>query len=174
MALLQLGKQGFKAHLPLFVAKREQVAAHSEFPSTFARLVNGKLVEDRDVIRPLFPSYLFVRFDLSRDRWRAIPSTIGVQSLFMAAGHRPIPVPAGVVEALIERGRPGDGVIDDTYQGPSMAPLSPEERVKITSGPFAGLHGICSWSTSKRVGLLLEAMGAEVQVDRASVVASAQ
>ena len=54
----------------------------------------------RNVLAPLFPGYLFVTLDLSRDRWRSVNGAIGVTSLIMGA-DRPMPVPRGVIEALI-------------------------------------------------------------------------
>ena len=52
------------------------------------------------VLAPLFPRYLFVSLDLSRDRWRSGRGTFGVSSLVME-GDRPAAVPEGVVEHLI-------------------------------------------------------------------------
>ena len=54
----------------------------------------------RNVLAPLFPGYVFLILDLSRDRWRAVNSTFGVASLIMGA-EQPMPVPRGVVEALV-------------------------------------------------------------------------
>src|SRR5262245_23415638 len=56
----------------------------------------------REARAPLFPSYLFLVLDLGRDRWLSVRSTIGVSSL-VTCNERPIPVPVGVVESLIER-----------------------------------------------------------------------
>ena len=46
----------------------------------------------RNVLAPLFPGYIFLILDLSRDRWRSVNSTFGVASLIMGA-EQPIPVP---------------------------------------------------------------------------------
>src|SRR5262249_21254883 len=51
------------------------------------------------VLRPLFPGYLFVSFDPSRDPWRAINSTIGVIRL-VGFGDVLVPVPDKVIEGL--------------------------------------------------------------------------
>jgi len=55
---------------------------------------------DTEVLRPVFPGYLFVQFDVAQDRWRAICSTRGVHRLFFLAAERPWPVRRGVIEAL--------------------------------------------------------------------------
>ena len=147
-ALRELSAQGFRPYLPLYVARREK---------------------DREVIRPLFGSYGFVSFDLSQ-RWQAIHSTRGVAHLFSSSPQRPSAVPPGVVEALQARGRPGDGVIDDQYQGPAFPDVA-GQTVRITAGPFADLHGLCRWSNQKRVSVLLEVMGrlVETQIQRCDV-----
>ena len=56
----------------------------------------------RNVYAPLFPGYIFLILDLSRDRWRSVNYATGVASLIMGV-EQPIPVPPGVVEALIAR-----------------------------------------------------------------------
>ena len=58
----------------------------------------------RSVIVPLFPGYIFVILDLSLGPWRCVNSTIGVASLIMGV-EQPIPVPPGVVEALVAANR---------------------------------------------------------------------
>src|SRR5690348_17124734 len=56
----------------------------------------------RTVNAPLFSRYLFIRLDLSRDRWLSVQGTVGVSHLFMCEGM-PVPVPVGVVESLVTR-----------------------------------------------------------------------
>ena len=41
-----------------------------------------------NVRAPLFPGYLFVSLDLTRDRWRSINSTYGVLGLIMGGESR--------------------------------------------------------------------------------------
>jgi transcription antitermination factor NusG len=83
-AELHLGAQGFRTYFPQF----QKTVRHAR--------------QLRTVRAPLFPRYLFVSLDLDRDRWLSVRSTVGVSSLFSCLG-RPVPVPVGIVEALIER-----------------------------------------------------------------------
>lgn len=92
----------------------------------------------RNVQAPLFPRYMFLILDLSRDRWLSVHSTIGVSTLFTCEG-RPIPVPAGVVEDLISS-------YDKTVERLDFG-LAKGQSVRILSGPFAELIG-----TLDRVG----------------------
>lgn len=145
----ELAQQGFPVYLPIHVASR---------------------TDGIENLRPLFGPYGFVQFDRSQYRWRAIHSTRGVALLISSDALHPIAVPRGIVEALQAKGREGDGVIDDLYQGPAYAPLD-GQTVRITTGPFAELHGLCKWSGQKRVAVLLEVMGrlVETEIKRADV-----
>src|SRR5262245_9544857 len=49
---------------------------------------------------PLFPGYLFVLLDLSCDRWLNINGTHGVSHI-VTMRERPLPLPDGLVEALM-------------------------------------------------------------------------
>jgi transcription antitermination factor NusG len=123
----------------------------------------------RHVLAPLFPGYVFLILDLSRDRWRAVNSTFGVASLIMGA-EQPMPVPRGVVEAL--------AISEDSGHVRSDNDLEIGQKVRILSGPFA--DALCRLrlvhlDDRGRVRVLLEIMGTEVtaQVDRARVAPAA-
>ena len=122
----------------------------------------------RDTLQPLFPGYIFVIIDVSKQRWRSVNGTFGVASLIMGAEH-PTPVPPGVVEALVVSCE-SHGVVrlDDG--------LEIGQKVRILSGPFA--ETICRLAhldDRGRVRVLLEIMGMEVatQLDRSAVASAA-
>ena len=109
----------------------------------------------RNVLAPLFPGYLFVVLDLSRDRWRSVNGAIGVASLIMGA-DKPMPVPHGVIEALIAT-RESSGTVRLDQD------LEVGQKVRILSGPFA--HALCRLEhldDRGRVCVLLEIMGGQV------------
>ena len=138
-AHLRLTAQGYRAYLPLF----EKTVRHAR-----------KL---RTVRAPLFPRYLFVLLDLARDAWSPIRGTIGVARLFSAQDGRPVAVPVGVVESLIEH---SDGQLTrlDTE-------LVRGQRVRILSGPFVDFVGtLARLDDAGRVQVLLEMMGTAVPV----------
>src|SRR5262249_28604689 len=105
-----LAAQGFKTYLPQF----QKTIRHAR--------------QLRTVQTPLFPRYLFVILDLGRDRWLSVRSTIGVSRLFTYQDGRPIPVPVGLVESLIEQ---SDGNVTRLDRG-----LIKGQPVRILSGPF--------------------------------------
>ncbi len=118
---------------------------------------------------PFFPRYLFVRLDLSRDRWRSINGTFGVAGIVME-GEQPMPVPVGIVEALQERLQP------DAPAGLNDG-LGVGQRVEVVVGPFANLAGeLESFDGNTRVRVLLQLMGswAPVSLQRNAVVPLAE
>jgi transcription elongation factor/antiterminator RfaH len=138
-AELRLSAQGFRCYMPLF----EKTIRHAR-----------KL---RTVRAPLFPRYLFVILDLARDSWSPVRGTIGVSRLFATQDGRPVPVPVGVVESLLER---SDGQVTRLDSN-----LVRGQRVRILSGPFADFAGtLARLDDAGRVQVLLEMMGTEVPV----------
>jgi transcriptional antiterminator RfaH len=111
----------------------------------------------RTVRAPLFPGYLFVRLDLTRDRWRSVNGTFGVVRMIMN-GELPAPVLAGVVEALQANSDARGllkGGIDLTVGG----------KVRIVLGPLAGRLGILDrLDENGRVRVLLDVMNCKVPV----------
>ncbi len=135
----QLDLQQFRTFLPLI----EKSVRH-------ARKV-------RQVRSALFPGYLFVELDLSRDQWRCINSTYGVSCLVMA-GERPANIPAGVIESIIDMSE-SNGLVDFTPD------LQAGISVQMVSGPLSGLIGRLNRCDARgRVEVLLEVMGQEIRV----------
>jgi len=111
----------------------------------------------RTIPTALFPGYLFVILDLGRDRWSLVRSTVGVASVISNDG-RPFPVPAGIVETLIERS-------DEANLTRLDADLVTGQSVRILSGPFAELVGTLErLDAAGRVRVLLDMMGTAVPV----------
>lgn len=138
-ARLNLAAQGFRTFLPQV---RKTVRHARQLRTTSAAL---------------FPRYLFVELDLTRDRWLSIRSTIGVSNLFTSSEGQPIPVPYGVVEALLDRSD-GELVRLDVD-------LKVGQRVRLLSGPFADLIGrIERLDSVGRVRVLLELMSSAVPI----------
>lgn len=138
-AQLHLGAQGFATFLPRFL----KTVRHAR--------------QLRSVRSPLFPGYIFVILDPDRDRWLSIRSTVGVASLITADG-RPLAVPPGVVESLIERTDQSDLTRLDSN-------LVEGQPVRVLTGPFASFVGTLEkLSPNGRVRVLLQLMGGDVPV----------
>ncbi len=119
-----------------------------------------------DRIEPLFPGYLFVRFNPARKSGRPIRSTRGVIRLVsFGQGQEPSAVPDELLEELRKRSA-SSGAIElerPVYRA--------GQSVRISSGPFAGLLAkVMHQDPSGRLSLLFEAMG---RVNRFSVMGEA-
>ena len=138
-AELHLGWQGFRTHFPTI----QKTIRHAR--------------QLRTVRAPLFPRYMFLILDLGRDRWLSVRSTVGVSSLFTCES-RPVPVPEGVVEALIQHGDEGNLALFNSG-------LTTGQSVRILSGPFADFVGTLErLDDAGRVRVLLDMMGTAVPV----------
>src|SRR5215813_8852095 len=138
-AELHLGAQGFRTYLPQI----EKTIRHAR--------------QLRTVQTPLFPRYLFVILDLERDRWLSVRSTVGVSRLFSTQDGRPVPVPVGIVEALIERSEANLTRLDTE--------LVKGQNVRILRGAFADFVGTLErLDGAGRVQVLLGMMGTSVPV----------
>jgi len=133
----------------------------------FPRLKRQKTIRRvrRIVTGPLFPRYLFCRFDLA-NRYRAVryaPEVIDVVSF----GERPAVVDDAMIEEL--RGWAGEAVDVITIQ-PS---LRPGDQVEITDGPMRGLQAVIlnSRSDRDRVTVLLSILecGAQMMISRSQL-----
>lgn len=139
-AARNLENQGFEVFLPRFKKLRRH-----------ARRVD-------EVIRPLFPRYLFVHFDAERDRWRSINGTFGVGYL-ICHGDTPVELPPAIVEEI--SGRKGS----DGFVALDPPKFRKGDRVLVMDGPFADRFALCEeMPDSQRVVLLLDLLGRQVRV----------
>jgi transcriptional antiterminator RfaH len=113
-------------------------------------------------LEPLFPSYLFVRVDLTSSAASGLTWLVGVRHL-VSFEDRPARVPDAVVEALEARLAP----FTKKVLAETEVLFSPGETVRILSGPLAGLEGIFQRgvSGSQRVQILLNMLGQWSRVD---------
>lgn len=135
LAQRNLEQQGFTSFCPRFRKMRRH-----------ARRVDFAMA-------PVFPGYLFVRFDAARDPWHAINGTRGVRRLVGAHASRPQAMPGQAMAALIERCE-GD-VISGLF-----ADLAPGQPVRLMAGPFANaLAEVERLDDRGRVHVLLDILG---------------
>jgi len=149
VALEHLSRQKFDAYCPMI--RKRQRQAH--------RFV--------DVLRPLFPSYVFVRVAPKRDQWRPVLSTFGVRKLVRFGDQLGL-IEDDFIENL--RAREADGIV-----ARPESPFKVGQDVHIQSGPFDGLVAkILAIDERDRMIVLLEMMRRQVHVqlrsDQLSVI----
>ncbi len=141
LAVTNLNNQGLETYLPRHL-KRRRHARRTEW-----------------VPAPLFPNYLFVRFDIDRTRWRSIHSTFGVRYL-VCNGELPAPVPHGIVED-IQSCEDDAGVVVVSKK----APFDKGALVQIMTGALCDQVGLFDCATdNERVFILLDLLGRNVRV----------
>ena len=140
-AIFHLMRQGFETYLPQYKKTRRH-----------ARKVDV-------VARPLFPRYLFVALDMSKDRWWSVESTVGVSHL-VCNGEEPTSLPDRVVDALRAR-EDTDGYCAMSF----LDAFKKGQKVEVSDGPLSQFIGIFDTiSDTERVYILLNLMGREVRV----------
>jgi transcription elongation factor/antiterminator RfaH len=138
-AARQLENQNYRVFLPRFLKNRR----HARKFET--------------VLAPLFPRYMFMILDLTRDRWRSVNGTYGVDRLLMQGGM-PEPVPHELVEKLTSAAE-ADGVVRFSPR------LKDGQTIRVTAGPFAELMGrLERLDDSGRVRVLLDLLGGKIPV----------
>jgi len=154
------GSRWYVVHTQLFAEARAM--AHLErqgyriFCPRYRKIIHHAR-RRTSTLQPLFPSYLFVRLDPVRDRWRSVNGTRGVMRL-LTQGEHPLPVPRGVVESL-QAHMGGDGALD------RVPSLEVGQIVRVASGPFSDLVGkLERLDAAGRVRVLLDLLGRSVSV----------
>lgn len=137
-AEVNLLRQGFEVFLPLI----EKTRRH-------ARRVDK-------ILRPIFPGYLFVRFDAAIMPWHSINGTIGVRHILTNNG-RPQPVAKNFVEILLGKLNERGAV------GYPEQPFAVGSKVEVAAGAMQGkLATILSTDDQGRVQMLLSMMGGNI------------
>jgi transcriptional antiterminator RfaH len=139
LALSNLLRQNFHVYCPM-ITRRIRHARRAQ-----------------DVLRPLFPGYLFIEVDPDLQRWRPILSTFGVRTL-IRSGDRPALLEDAFIEGI--RAREIDGAI--------VRPDAPYERgqqVRMVGGAFDGLVAtIIEMDEKDRLVVLMDLLNRPVKV----------
>ena len=114
----------------------------------------------KTVVEPLFPQYLFARFDI-KDQYRAVNFTRGVVKI-VEFGLRPAEVSEAFIDAFKQRLQDGCFIPDtETFHAGQL--------VQIKNGPLAGIEALFVRQLTQRhrVCLLLQTLGlyAKLTVD---------
>lgn len=134
-----LSRQGFQTFLPLEAQTRRSSGAFT----------TG--------LRPLFPGYIFVAFDVTKGLWKSVNSTSGITRL-VSFGQTPAMVPDELVSKLRLRCDSDGRVLPPKH-------LTPGDQVALTTGPFASFVAeVEQIAPDQRVWVLLEIMGGKTRV----------
>ena len=122
-------------------------------------------------IKALFPRYLFVQANRAAGHLGPIHRARGVEAILGYTPDEPTPVPLAALHALWRQCAP-NGVIYPPAPPVRLPRVAPGAAVRVATGPFAGLSGICRWSSAERVAVLIQILGGEreLRITRRDVV----
>ena len=113
------------------------------------------------VIEPMFPGYIFARFD-PIDDFHLVKYTRGVKTI-VHFGEKIVPIHEDLIDFIRSRLENGIATIQ-------KKPISKGERIVVKDGPFKGLTGIFEreMDGKERVAILLDAVqfAATMEIDR--------
>ena len=142
-ATKNLNRQGFETFLPL----------HDHTSRKLSRFVNTS--------KPLFPGYMFIRFDRTKPEWHKINNTYGVSRL-VTYNSILKSIPTGFVEGLMKR-------YDLSGKLLPIQKLKKGDQVTVLTGPFANFIAcVEKYETNQRIWILLELMGRKAKVQTSS------
>jgi transcriptional antiterminator RfaH len=140
-AISNLNRQNFETFMPM----RRKTVSHAR--------------QLKEVLRPIFPGYIFVRFGSQHSDWRKINSTFGVGRLVSFRAQQPVAVPEGLMLALMER-------CDEKAVLRPLDDLKAGEAVKMMTGSFAEFVGeIEAFVAADRLRILFDFMGQKTRLD---------
>lgn len=141
LAVVNLQRQGFEAYCPM-IRRRLRHAGRTQ-----------------NVLRPLFPGYVFVRLNPDGSQWRPITSTLGIRTL-IKFGDRLGMLPHRFIESLREREEDGAVPLPRARES-----YHPGETVKLRDGPLDGLIAtVVSCDPRGRLQLLLGLLAGSVRI----------
>ena len=143
LAAKNLNRQGFETFLPL----------HDATSRKLSRFINTS--------KPLFPGYMFVRFDKEESEWHKINNTYGVSRL-MTVDSILRSVPDIFVDSLMKR-------YDLSGKLIPIQKLKKGDQVKVLTGPFANfIATIEEYETDQRIWILMDLMGRKTKIQTPS------
>jgi transcriptional antiterminator RfaH len=142
-ATKNLNRQGFKTFLP--------------FHSTTSRKASRFIATSQ----PLFPGYMFIRFDITEPKWHKINNTYGVSRLITFNAVLK-PIPTTFVNDLMKQ-------YDLSSKLLHMEKLKKGDQVKVLKGPFANfIATVETYESDQRIWILMDLMGRKSKVQTSS------
>lgn len=136
IAIENLVNQGFEIYLPMCVTVIVRKSKTISHPA------------------PLFKGYMFVKFDITKDRWKNISNTKGVYKLLTSTNDACSALPAGFIDDL-RRKEDASGFIANTAALSLVQDYAVGEGVYIKNGIFKGFTGTCQKIEKDKITVLL-------------------
>jgi len=142
-AAKNLTQQGFEIFLPL----------NDTTSRKLSRFINTS--------KPLFPGYMFIRFDREESSWHKINNTYGVSRL-ITFNSTLKSIPTRFVDNLMMR-------YDLTGKLLPIEKLKKGDQVNVLTGPFANfIATVEKYETDHRIWILMDLMGRKTKIQSPS------
>ena len=139
LAAKNLNRQGFETFLPL----------HETTSRRLSRFINTS--------KPLFPGYMFIKFDRAESEWHKINSTYGVSRL-ITFNSTLKPIPINIVDSLMKR-------YDSSGKLLPIQKLKKGDQVTVLKGPFANfIATVEKYEADQRIWILMDLMGRKTKI----------
>ena len=139
LAAKNLNRQGFETFLPL-----HDITAR-------------RLTQFKNTSKPLFPGYMFVRFDRAESEWHKINNTYGVSRLITFNSILKS-IPTTFIDRLIMR-------YDSSGKLLPIKKLKKGDQVKVVEGPFADfIATVETYESDQRIWILMDLMGRKTKI----------
>ena len=139
LAAKNLNRQGYETFLPLHDTTSRKV---SRFITT---------------AKPLFPGYMFIKFNRAENTWNKINNTYGVSRLITFNAILK-PIPTTFVNNLMNRYDASGNLLP-------VEKLKKGDQVKIYKGPFADFVAtIETYESEQRIWVLMDLMGRRTKI----------
>ena len=143
LAAKNLTRQGFETFLPL----------HETTSRRTSRFINTS--------KPLFPGYMFVKFDRAESAWHKINSTYGVSRL-ITFNSTLKSIPTIFVDHLMKR-------YDLSGKLLPIKKLKKGNQVTVLNGPFANfIATVEKYEADQRIWILMDLMGRKTKIQTPS------
>lgn len=139
LTVKNLNQQGYETFLPLSKSSSRKTS----------RFINS--------VRPLFPGYMFIKFDKEINGWHKINNTYGVSRL-ITFNSALKPIPSIIIDNLMKRCNLSGELV-------SIDQLKHGDQVKVSNGPFANfIATVEKYESDQRVWILMELMGRKTKI----------
>jgi transcriptional antiterminator RfaH len=143
LAAKNLTRQGFETFLPL----------HETTSRRTSRFINTS--------KPLFPGYMFIRFDKAESEWHKINNTYGVSRL-ITFNSTLKSIPTIFVDHLMKR-------YDLLGKLLPIKKLKKGDQVTVLKGPFANfIATVEEYEADQRIWILMDLMGRKTKIQTPS------
>jgi len=142
-AAKNLTRQGFEVFLPL----------HNTTSRKLSRFINTS--------KPLFPGYMFIRFNRTESKWHKINNTYGVSRLITFNSILKS-IPNSFVESLMKR-------YDLSGKLLPIQKLKKGDQITVLKGPFANfIATVEKYEDDQRIWVFMDLMGRKTKIRTSS------